>query len=141
MDLNANYNDPRYWILNPRGHRAYGSEFAPSVRDTVELFGQPAVIISSPAPDDVWICDLCNDPILINWGDEPFPVPLFGGNALCLDCFIKVQTWPQSDDWGEPIDGTELGEWPAHICNCPPCENQTAVWMKELRNAYGVPAK
>jgi hypothetical protein len=39
-----------------------------------------------PIPDELVICDFCNDEI------EGFPVPVFHGNALCPDCYRKYVT-------------------------------------------------
>ena len=133
--------DDRYWILHPRGHRAYASEFRPSVGDMVEFMGEMVPVIASTIPvDGTWICDLCNTDILIDWGDEPFPVPLIGSNALCLKCFTEVQEWPKMDEWGDDIRGTRLGDWPAHLCTCLPCTFQMLTWKGQLEVAYGVSA-
>lgn len=36
-------------------------------------------------PDDTIVCDFCND------GIDEFPVPIFMGNALCKECFERIQ--------------------------------------------------
>lgn len=46
---------------------------------SLKIMGGPE-IVSIPVPDDVIVCDFCNDQI------SEFPVAVYLGNALCRRC-------------------------------------------------------
>jgi hypothetical protein len=125
---------PRFWITDPRGHRLYEEEHKPedgSLIDTV--FGEAVVIRPPLPPGDLWVCDLCNEEILTRFGGEPWPVPMFGGYALCHDHLVEAMEWPEEDNrTGAEIVGTRLGPWPLHVCACPPCVHKATDWLGNL---------
>ena len=129
--------DPRYWILNPSGHRL-NAELAMLGRDgeMVESAIGPAQLIVPPAgePTD-WVCDLCSQPILVRWGEEPFPVPMYASNALCLDHFNEAKDWPFEDGTGTEYP-FPYGEWPAQLCSCSACRFTMSDWFPQLKLAY-----
>ena len=51
---------------------------------SLKIMGGPEVI-SIPVPDDVILCDFCNDQI------TEFPVSVYLGNALCPKCFRELK--------------------------------------------------
>lgn len=126
---------PRFWITDPIGHRIFAemmrTEKDGDLIDTV--FGE-AVVIRPPAPPaDEWYCDLCSEPILTMFGEEPWPVPMFGSYALCHDHLIEAMDWPEEDNrTGEEILGTKLGPWPVHVCACIPCVKKAQDWFGDL---------
>lgn len=132
------YDDNRYWITNPVGHRSIPVPYTDG--EMVEtIFGLTEMIVPPAPPADEWICDMCNEPILVKYGDEPFPVPMLGGYALCLDHFNEVvEHWTHDDpDTGEPTD-IPMGDWPMQSCGCMPCTLQTMEWIPMLKSALGV---
>lgn len=47
---------------------------------------KPSELLQSiPIPDDVVLCDFCNE------GIEEFPVPVVGNYALCKECFERIK--------------------------------------------------
>ena len=124
----------RYWILNPAGHRQ-----AATPATEADLEGTPwegaAVIDLSAAMGDTWVCDLCNEEILTVWGDEPWPVPVLGSDALCADHYYQAQGWYHQDPYGEPT-ARQLGVWPAQVCTCTACTDQLELWYPMLRRAW-----
>ena len=129
--------DHRYWILNPTGHRL-NANLAMVGRDgemVDSAIGRAQLIVPEPGEPDDWVCDLCSTPILVRWGEEPFPVPMFGSNALCLDHFNEAKGWNYEDDAGVEYPFT-YGEWPANICLCSACQFTMADWYPQLKVAY-----
>ena len=116
-------DDPRYWILNPTGHRlAEARQFYGRDGEEVDtVFGKATLIVPpQPEPED-WFCDLCSETILTRWGDEPFPVPMFGSYALCAEHYYEFQGNPLDDPrTGEPLD-EPMGLWPMLACSCQAC--------------------
>ncbi len=51
---------------------------------SLKIMGGPETV-SIPVPDDVILCDFCNDRIV------EFPVPIYLGNALCPKCFKELK--------------------------------------------------
>jgi len=51
---------------------------------SLKIMGGPQ-IVSIPVPDDVILCDFCNDQI------SEFSVPVYLGNALCPKCFKELK--------------------------------------------------
>ena len=51
---------------------------------SLKIMGGPEVV-SIPVPDDVVLCDFCNDQIC------EFPVAVYLGNALCTKCFGQLK--------------------------------------------------
>lgn len=51
---------------------------------SLKIMGGPE-IVSIPVPDDVILCDFCNDQI------SEFPVAVYLGNALCRRCFKELK--------------------------------------------------
>jgi hypothetical protein len=132
-------SDQRHWIMNPRGHRAFANEMNPhQTGDTVDTPMGEAVFLKLPDPQGgAWYCDICSSQILTAWGDEPMPVPADGSYALCGPCRERIEQGPRfSDRTGEPIPNTQAGPWPPAGCNCPPCQNTTQAWGRQLVNAY-----
>lgn len=122
--------EDRFWITDPAGHRQHENERTDHlVGETIQtVFGDAVVMAGPTLPPDEWICDLCNDRILTRWGDEPWPVPMVGGYALCIDHYHQLQEQPETDRFGEPIRGSRLGPWPQIACNCDPCQTQIRAW-------------
>lgn len=122
---------PRFWITDPGGHRILYEQRPEKDGDLIDTAFGEAVIIRPPAPPpDDWYCDLCSEPILTRFGEEPWPVPMFGSYALCHDHLIEAMEWPEEDDrTGEEIIGTRLGPWPVHVCACPPCTRKAIDWL------------
>lgn len=116
--------DPRFWILNPTGHRlAESRQFYGKDGDMVDtVFGEAVLIVPpQPAASD-WYCDICSEIILTRWGDEPFPVPMFSSYALCAEHFYEFQEGERDDpESGEPIPGSKWGLWPMMSCGCQAC--------------------
>lgn len=125
---------PRFWITDPRGHRLHERQHNPPDGSTIDTpFGEAVVIRPPLPPGDLWVCDLCNEEILTRFGGEPWPVPMFGGYALCHDHLIEAMDWPEEDNrTGEEIPGTHLGPWPLHVCACPPCVHKATDWLGNL---------
>lgn len=131
--------DRRHWIMDPAGHRKIWQTGLPEDGSIVNTVFGEAVAIVPPPPDDLndWVCDYCNGEILTRWGNEPFPVPMDGSNALCMAHFHQQQENPVYDTYGEPIHGSRQGLWPAAVCQCAACVEQTARWFPMLDRAYG----
>ena len=51
---------------------------------SLKIIGGPKVV-SIPVPDDVVLCDFCNDQI------TEFPVSVYLGNALCPKCLAELK--------------------------------------------------
>jgi hypothetical protein len=130
--------DDRHWILNPAGHRL-NAELGMVGRDGEEIdhpvFGKAELIVGPPNLDEGWVCDLCSLPILTRYGDEPFPVPMLGSYALCLEHFNEAQTWPYEDSAGTQYP-YPMGEWPANLCACSACAFTAGDWFPQLKEAY-----
>ena len=132
----------RGWILDPTGHRALDMGYGPPEKvDTP--FGK-ATVIHMGYPDDAseWICDLCNEPILTVWGDEPFPVPTYGSYALCHVDYYKLQLGPATnrhtgEDLTDPSTGAIVpeGPWPLRMCRCPACYVTAIEWRQFIEPA------
>lgn len=121
--------DPRWWILDPVGHRQ-ATRSPHRDGDVVDTaFGEAVVIVPPPPPDDEWICDFCNQPILVKWGDEPFPVPMFSGYAFCLDHYNEaVADWTHDDPHTGEATDIPMGPWPDRACGCDACVAQFVEW-------------
>lgn len=50
-----------------------------------EIYSASGVHTVIPIPDDVILCDFCNERI------EEFPVPVMGTYALCKSCFEEIK--------------------------------------------------
>ena len=61
---------------------------------SLKIMGGPE-IVSIPVPDDVVLCDFCNDQI------TEFPVAVYLGNALCSKCFRKLKEDLKKETKGE----------------------------------------
>jgi hypothetical protein len=129
----------RYWILNPVGHRLTEQRgyYGRDGEEVETVFGPATLIVPPQPPVDEWYCDMCSEPILVKWGDEPFPVPMFGSYALCAEHYEEAKGWhPDDERTGDPIPSLVLGEWPGNVCRCQPCTSQTVVWRAQLLRAY-----
>lgn len=130
--MTALAEERRHWIPNPVGHRLaesrqyYGRDG--EMVDTV--FGEAVLIVPpQPAAED-WYCDLCSELILTKWGDQPFPVPMFGSYAMCMAHYNEaVAEWKHDTDEGDVSD-VPMGEWPLLACTCDPCISTLHGWMK-----------
>ena len=123
--------DNRFWILDPSGHRRVENGRKDQYRDgdmVDTVFGEAVLIIPPAPPAEDWYCDICSEIILTKWGREPFPVPMMGGYALCLEHFNKTIESPIYDmDTDEVIPGSRMGEWPMRGCSCPACVNAASI--------------
>lgn len=101
---------PNYWVMDPIGHRRH--EQAQPIPTEMEFLGEMVPVIhGATLVGDEWVCDLCNETMLTRWGSEPWPIPVWGGYAVCpneMDAFAKE-------------DGL-----PGGACMCPPC----LVWLQ-----------
>jgi len=125
--------DRRMWILDPAGHRAEWAEKLPEDGTIITdgpFAGAEHIVLPPPDDPNDWVCDYCNTTILTRWGDEPFPVPMDGSNALCADHYERIQNNPYDDEVGGP--------WPAQMCGCAACFSQAGKWLPMLDRAYGL---
>lgn len=133
--------DRRFWVLNPTGHRLT-SDRQSYGRDGEEIntpFGKAALIVLPSPPAAEWYCDLCSEQLLTKWGDEPWPVAMIGSYALCPKDMYQIMEQNYVDqDSGEELP-FKMGEWPAQICTCQPCDSQMQTWLVQLHNAYITP--
>lgn len=131
--------DPRFWILDPPGHRVANASPHQDGDIVDTMFGEAVVIAPPLPPVEDWVCDFCNQPILVKWGDEPFPVAMFGSYALCLEHYNEViASWTHDDPMtGESTD-IPMGPWPDQACGCDPCVIQFAAWRHHFAYAVGV---
>jgi hypothetical protein len=123
-------SDERFWITNPAGHRlAEARGFYGRDGEETTFLGAPAILIVPPQLEPgTWICDICSEPILSSWGEEPMPIPLAGSYALCQRHQEAVENGPEDDPrTGDPIPGTRRGPWPLQLCACQPC----TYWVQE----------
>ena len=122
--------DRRHWIPNPIGHRLAEARlyYGRDGEEIDSVFGK-ATLIVTPYPDaEDWVCDLCSQMILTKWGSEPFPVPMFGSYAMCMDHYNEaVAQWKHDTDEGDVSD-VPLGEWPLFACSCQPCQSTIQTW-------------
>lgn len=157
--------DRRHWILDPPLHR-FGEQM--NVRDLSGLevetvLGTMVLIDLTPEGADLanWVCDLCSEPILTAWGEESFPVPMFGGHALCLNHYNEMsqpidplgldhligqfnidqhylRSLPAEEIAFHPEyesrEGYGLGPWPLRFCSCPFCQATMNEWSSSFRN-------
>ncbi|GAH83684.1 unnamed protein product, partial [marine sediment metagenome] len=90
-----------------------------SFKDTTGLLkGDVEEVKRFPIPDDVIVCDFCNDKI------TEFPVPVMGSYALCPGCFAEVKADNvdnTSSDKDEVHQRTK--RFHAHLDVCSQCEN------------------
>lgn len=159
--------DRRHWILDPPLHRLGEKAMGRTgYKGNLETIAQTMFIIelhSDSALED-WVCDFCSAPILTALGESPFPVPMWGSNALCLDHFNKFSgpIDPQGLDHligdvylkltefevrsmelheiafhpeYEARKGYGLGPWPLNFCSCPFCSEILGDWRDSFRIA------
>ena len=127
-------SDPRFWILDPAGHRRVENGFKDQHKDgdlVDTIFGEAVLIIPPAPPAEDWYCDICSEIILTKWGRQPWPVAMFGSYALCLEHYngMKDSEW-DDEHTGEPIPGTRMGEWPTMACSCGACLGQVTLEMR-----------
>ena len=77
----TNTIDPAEWvrILHPPGHRRYERSSKPPIPP--ELMN---VIVVMDAPDDLWVCDACNDDL--DYESSEVLVGPHGWGAVCRKC-------------------------------------------------------
>lgn len=138
----------RTWTIDAVAHRRRWRESTAGKDGTVDDMGFTVIVPPAPDADDEWICDLCNDPILTRFGDEPWPVPMLGTYALCWNCARRIADGCDAHDWypeGDymvcencgavlafQIDGTDVvdGTWSHLVCACPDCRAWVDRWME-----------
>lgn len=52
---------------------------------SIKLIGADGVMGVVPVPDDLFLCDFCNERILED------PIPVFEGHALCRKCMKRIE--------------------------------------------------
>jgi len=81
------------WVLNPIEHRKevrlesekQYEEKKSSIEKNGGFFFD--VLVDTNIPDDLWVCDLCNDQIAVDR-----KIPVVDNLALCPECFAKWNT-------------------------------------------------
>lgn len=124
--------DTRFWILDPAGHRRVENGLKDQHKDgdiiDHPIFGEAVLIIPPAPPAEEWYCDICSEPMLTKFGRQPWPVPMIGSYALCLDHFNQFKDAPWDDeDTGDVIEGTRMGEWPYRGCRCGACLQAASI--------------
>jgi len=82
-------------ISNPVLHRANDREYAEQMRELTKNkdngFIYIDTLLDTGLTDDFWICDMCNDQIIV-LDDEGEPISVYlwlQSRALCMDCIDK----------------------------------------------------
>jgi len=103
--------DDLRFVTRPVAHREmYRREVAGQTHLRQEWEQRGVVIITStPASNDLWICDLCNAVIPV--AAEHTLIPLIGSYALCGTCVTGYPYWP--DAWTHPTP---------RACRCDACQ-------------------
>jgi len=100
------------WVINPIEHRkkirliseANYEKTKKAYEDRGAFFID--VLVDSGLPDDLWVCDLCNDEIAVD-----SRIPIVDNLALCTKCFAKWNTEEYVND------KTIEGDCPNVCCN------------------------
>lgn len=80
------------WINNPIEHRKvdrlnseyHYAEMKKQHEEAGNFFID--VLVDTPIPDDLWVCDLCNAEI-----DITISIPVIEGYAMCRQCYTKLE--------------------------------------------------